>query len=162
MLAVDKYRGDVERRKGRSEQLADWMTKWSGSMVFIYLHALWFGIWVPLNLGWLGLKVFDPYPFGLLTSIVSLEAIFLATFVLVSQNRQAELADRRAELDLHVNLLAEHEMTRVLAIVDSIAKKLECKLDDDGELQELEKDVEPEQLLKELERKAATSPTGPN
>ena len=86
--------------------------------------------------------------------IVSLEAIFLLTFVLVSQNRQAELADRRSEMDLQIDLLAEYEMTRLLALVDAIAKKLDVSAGDDGELAELMEDVKPEELLQELEERA--------
>jgi uncharacterized membrane protein len=74
--------------------------RWSGSMFFIYAHCVWFALWIAANVGWLGFSAFDPFPFGLLTTIVSLKAIFLSTFVLVSQNRQAALADRRSELDL--------------------------------------------------------------
>jgi uncharacterized membrane protein len=82
---------------------------------------------------------------------LSREAIFLSTFVLVSQNRQAALADRRSELDLQINLLAEYEMTRVLTLVDRLAKKFEIDDCDDEELAELERDVKPDQLLQELE-----------
>jgi uncharacterized membrane protein len=98
-----------------------------------------------------GFEPFDPFPFGLLTTAVSLEAIFLSTFVLISQNRQAQLADRRAELDLQVNLLADYEMTRVLMLVDGIAKKIGCDDCNDEELAELKEDVKPEELLSELE-----------
>jgi uncharacterized membrane protein len=98
---------------------------------------------------------FDPFPFGLLTTIVSLEALFLSTFVLVSQNRQAELADRRTELDLQINLLTEYELTRALTLTDRIATKLEVADDDDEELKQLEQDVEPEAVLRKLERKSA-------
>jgi uncharacterized membrane protein len=86
-----------------------------------------------------------------LTTIVSLEAIFLSTFVLVSRNRQAALADRRSELDLQINLLAEYEMTRVLTLVDRLAKKFDIDDCNDEELAELKQDVKPDHLLKELE-----------
>jgi uncharacterized membrane protein len=150
---VDEYREESEQGKGFQDHLADWITHWSGSMLFVYIHVVWFGFWIAANLGWLGFEPFDPFPYGLLTTIVSLEAIFLSTFVLVSQNRQAGLADRRSELDLQVNLLAEHEMTRVLTLVDAIAKKLEIT-DCDDDLGELEKDVKPKELLQELEHRA--------
>ncbi len=101
----------IEQRDRRamswSDRLADRITRFSGSMLFFTLNALWFGLWIPLNLGWLGVNPFDEFPFGLLTMIVSLEAIFLATFVLISQNRQAALADKRATVDLQVDMLAE-------------------------------------------------------
>jgi uncharacterized membrane protein len=148
---VDEYRADVERQKGVQQRIADWITHWSGSMLFVYLHVLWFGGWIIANVGWLSVEPFDPFPYGLLTTFVSLEAIFLSTFVLVSQNRQAELADRRSELDLQVNLLAEYEMTRVLTLVETVAKKLGCDDCDDEELEELKEDVKPEELLQELD-----------
>ena len=88
----------------------------------VYLHAVWFIVWITINLRWIpGVKPFDPFPFGLLTMIVSLEAIFLSTFVLVSQNRMTVLADKRADLDLQINLLSEYEVTRILTLVDATA-----------------------------------------
>jgi uncharacterized membrane protein len=148
---ISEYRHEVEQKKSFQDHLADWITRWSGSMVFLYLHVAWFALWIGYNVGALGLEPFDPFPFGLLTTAVSLEAIFLSTFVLISQNRQAQLADRRAELDLQVNLLSEYEMTRVLTLVDAIAKKIGCDDCDDEELAELKEDVKPEELLTELE-----------
>jgi uncharacterized membrane protein len=148
---IAQHREESERQKTFQDHLADLITSWSGSMLFIYAHCVWFACWIAANVGWLGFAPFDPYPFGLLTTIVSLEAIFLSTFVLVSQNRQAALADRRSELDLQINLLAEYEMTRVLTLVDRLAKKFEIDDCDDEELAELERDVKPDQLLQELE-----------
>jgi uncharacterized membrane protein len=81
---------------------------------------MWFAVRILANVGWFGIEPFDPFPFGLLTTIVSLEAIFLSTFVLVSQNRQSAIADRRAQLDLQINLLAEYEVTRLLKLQDAI------------------------------------------
>ncbi len=89
-------------------QTADRITTFAGSMRFVYIHIAWFGIWIALNVGLAGLGwEFDGYPFGLLTMVVSLEAIFLATFVMISQNRQSARADLRAELDFENNLRAE-------------------------------------------------------
>jgi uncharacterized membrane protein len=90
MQAIDRYRAQMNRQRTVQDRIADLITRWSGSMAFVYLHIAWFGIWILANTGLLGTKSFDPFPFGLLTMIVSLEAIFLSTFVLVSQNRQAE------------------------------------------------------------------------
>jgi len=90
------------------DRAADKVTAFAGSLSFVYLHSVWFGIWVLLNIGVLGASVkFDKFPFGLLTMIVSLEAIFLSTFVMVSQNRQATRADVRSELDFETNLRSE-------------------------------------------------------
>jgi uncharacterized membrane protein len=142
-----------QRKRSLQEQIADRITAFSGSMLFVYLHLAWFGIWVAINLGWLRIRPFDPFPFGLLTMIVSLEAIFLSTFVLISQNRMQAASDKRADLDLQVNLLAEHEVTRIIKLVDAIADRLGVEEARDPELDELEKDVAPEEVLNELERR---------
>ncbi len=94
------------RLKKTQDNVADRVTSFAGSLKSVYLHAMWFGIWIVLNIGLihLGIKKFDKYPFGLLTMIVSLEAIFLATFVMVSQNRQAKRSDLRAQIDFESNL----------------------------------------------------------
>jgi uncharacterized membrane protein len=155
ICTIIELRRQAERSKSLQDRVSDAITAFSGSMVFVYLHILWFGVWVPINLGWLsgaGVKPFDPFPFGLLTMIVSLEAIFLSTFVLVSQNRMGAIADQRADLDLQINLLAEHEITRLLGLVDAIAEHLGIVEGQDPEIEELERDTEPELVLKEMER----------
>lgn len=134
------------------ERLADAITDFSGRMAFVYFHVVWFGVWITLNLGLLGLKPFDPYPFGLLTMIVSLEAIFLATFVLISQNRLSAEADRRADLDLQIGLLTEYELTRALKMLDAIQDKMGIDNDTDQELLDLEQNVHPEDVLSEIQR----------
>lgn len=146
-----EVRRQMERRKSMQDRVADDVTSFCGSMTFVYLHAAWFGGWVLWNMGWLGLPPFDPYPFGLLTMTVSLEAIFLSTFVLISQNRISAMADQRADLDLHVNLLAEYEVTKILTILDTLAKQQHHPVRD-PELKDLEIDVRPEDLLQELEK----------
>jgi len=94
-------------RRGQN-RVADSVTSFAGSLPFVYLHAAWFGLWIVVNTGALGQGVqFDPYPFGLLTMIVSLEAIFLSTFVMVSQNRQALHTELRSQLDYEANLRSE-------------------------------------------------------
>ncbi|HET7489692.1 MAG TPA: DUF1003 domain-containing protein [Acidimicrobiales bacterium] len=90
------------------DKAADRVTGFAGSMKFVYLHSAWFGVWILINIGILGAALrFDKFPFGLLTMIVSLEAIFLSTFVMISQNRQAERSDVRSELDFEANLRSE-------------------------------------------------------
>lgn len=134
--------------------IADGIKWFSGSLPFVYFQVVLFAVWIGANLEIAGLPAFDPYPFGMLTTIVSLEAIFLSTFVLVSQNRQAAIADQRAELDLQINLLAEHEVTRLLTLVDEISKKLKIDNGDAAELTELQRDVRPDAVLNELEKRA--------
>jgi uncharacterized membrane protein len=151
--AIDQYRREAEEARSFRDRLADLVTRFSGSIPFIYFHMAWFGIWVLLNLEIGGFPAFDPFPFGLLTTIVSLEAIFLSTFVLVSQNRQAAIAERRAELDLQFDLLAEYEVTRILKLIDAMAKKMNLGEPDQAEIKELKKDVKPEAVLQELDAK---------
>ncbi|WP_316766174.1 DUF1003 domain-containing protein [Streptomyces sasae] len=94
--------------RGTQDRIADAITAFSGTMTFVYLHALWFTVWIVCNEGVFGPgAVWDPYPFGLLTMIVSLEAIFLSTFVMVSQNRQAARENVRADLDFETNVRSE-------------------------------------------------------
>jgi uncharacterized membrane protein len=160
--AIEQHRQDAEAAKSLQDHIADAITWFSGSLPFVYFHVALFALWIGFNLEIGGLPAFDPYPFGMLTTIVSLEAIFLSTFVLVSQNRQAAIADRRTELDLQINLLTEYELTRVLTLVDGIAKKLEIKACDESELKELEDDVAPEALLEEIEARAGNTAQSEN
>ena len=143
-----------DRRAGRrslQERLADAITDFSGHMGFVYLHVVWFVGWIGWNLGAFGARPFDPYPFGLLTMIVSLEAIFLSTFVLISQNRISDEADSRANLDLQIGLLTEHEITRGLRMLDQIHHRLGLKEEAGTDLKELEAEVKPEDVLEEIE-----------
>ncbi|HEX8294628.1 MAG TPA: DUF1003 domain-containing protein [Pyrinomonadaceae bacterium] len=107
---------EVGERLTVVQRAADWLAWFSGSVLFLLLHAAWFGTWIALNVGLLdvpGLSGFDPFPFGLLTMIVSLEAIFLSTFVLISQNRQAEKEKVRADIEYEVNVKAELEVAHL-------------------------------------------------
>lgn len=151
-----RLRLDAARSRGLQDLLADAVTAFSGRMAFVYLHVLWFGSWILLNTQWLArlLKIepFDPFPYGLLTMIVSLEAIFLATFVLISQNRLSAEAERRADLALHTGLLTEHELTRALQMLDAIQDKLGIPNDEDQDLADLEMETRPEDVLAEIDR----------
>src|ERR1044071_5750892 len=140
---------EMEEHSTLLQRVADWIAWFSGSMPFLMINGAWFIIWIVINTAPLGIPPFDPYPFGLLTMIVSLEAIFLSTFVLLSQNRMQAAADRRADLDLQINLLAEHEITRLVKLVDAIADHLGIEEGQDPEVDELKKDVEPELVLEE-------------
>ncbi len=105
---VAHERHAVQALVDAQDRIADKVTSFAGSLNFVYIHAVWFGIWIMINVGALGAAIaFDKFPFGLLTMIVSLEAIFLSTFVMVSQNRQSERADIRSQLDFETNLRAE-------------------------------------------------------
>lgn len=109
----------------RTDHISNWLAAFSGRIAFAMLHAVFFAVWIVWNAGWSPLVPFDAYPFGLLTVIVSLEAIFLSTFVLISQNQQARLADRRAKVDLQINVLTEQETTRILTIVTALSQRFD-------------------------------------
>jgi uncharacterized membrane protein len=107
------------------DRIAGRITDFAGSMLFVYLHTVWFGLWIAINAGLLlavglGIVPYDPFPFGFLTLVVSLEAIFLSTFVMIAQNRQSSIADRRAEADYEVNVRAEAEIARLTHLVEML------------------------------------------
>ncbi|HZY44095.1 MAG TPA: DUF1003 domain-containing protein [Anaerolineae bacterium] len=107
------------------DRLADWMTSGIGTMKFIYFSAIWFGVWIVLNMGLIkSLAPFDPFPFGLLTMVVSLEAIFLSIFALISQNRMNAKDRVRSELDYNVNLKAELEVAQLHQKLDGVREEL--------------------------------------
>jgi uncharacterized membrane protein len=150
--ALMAVRKGFEATKSFQDRTADTITRFVGSMPFVYIHAVWFGGWLLLNSGHVpGVTPFDPFPFVMLAMIASVEAIFLSTFVLISQNRMAVLADKRADLDLQINLLAEHEITRLIAIADAIAERVGAKAVPAEAIAELKRDVDPELVLRTIE-----------
>ncbi|HEX8360417.1 MAG TPA: DUF1003 domain-containing protein [Longimicrobium sp.] len=150
IVAILQRRRDDERRKSAQDRVADRVTRFTGSMLFVYLHLAMFGAWIVINLGWTPVPAWDP-SFVVLAMIASVEAIFLSTFVLISQNRMQALADKRADLDLQVSLLAEHEITQLITLVTEIARKMEVDAAHDPELRELAQDVAPEKVLDHME-----------
>lgn len=149
---------EQDSRRDLQDRIADAITRLAGSMRFVYLHLFLYGAWIVVNLGWLPIRPFDP-TFVVLAMVASVEAIFVSTFVLISQNRMAALADRRADLDLQISLLAEHEISRVMALVRSIAERMQIEEAEDPELKELARDVEPARLMDRIsEEKDAAAP----
>jgi uncharacterized membrane protein len=149
---IIQLRMKADHDRSIQERIADTITAFSGHMGFVYVHVVWFAAWILLNTGELGIQPFDPFPYGLLTMVVSLEAIFLATFVLISQNRLSEEADRRTDLALQIGLVTEHELTRVLQMLDAIQDKLGIANDADSDLADLEMETRPEDVLAEIAR----------
>jgi uncharacterized membrane protein len=140
------------RRRSWSDVLADGIAGFTGSISFVILHLLWFGFWSAWNTGILtSARPFDPYPFQLLAMIVSLEGVLLVTFVLIKQNRMTHLSDRRAHLDLQINLLAEREATHVLRLLRRVAHRLQV-LEDLPE-EKLTEDTQVEGLIETLDQK---------
>jgi uncharacterized membrane protein len=146
-----KARRDAEdAAAGFGDRLSDRVTAFTGSLAFVAIHVVIVAAWVAINIGFL------PWPppfdrsFVILATAASVEAIFLSTFVLISQNRAAAAANRRADLDLQINLLAEHEVTRLITLTSQIAAHLGVEALE-PEIRELERDVAPEAVLDTLE-----------
>jgi len=119
---------EMEERLPTLQRIADWIAWFSGSMHFLILNGLWFVVWIAINIFPLGITQFDPFPFGLLTMIVSLEAIFLSCFVLISQNRQAEKDRIRSDVEYDVNIKAELEVAHLHEKVDHLHEHLSTQL----------------------------------
>jgi uncharacterized membrane protein len=149
--------GLVRRRKAENEakspadRIADRVTRFAGSMAFVYIHLAVFTAWIVVNMPWVPGPKFDP-TLVTLAMWASVEAIFLSTFVLISQNRSAELADKRNELNLQISLLAEHEITRLVELVSAMAQQLKIQQAHNPELEELKRDVAPEKVLDSIEQ----------
>ena len=146
--------------RSAGERVAGIVTRAAGTSAFAVAHLAWFMVWILVNAGLIrGLEPFDPFPFSLLTLIVSLEAIFLSIWILISQNQMTRQAERRAHLDLQVNLLAEQESTATLRIVQRIARHLgiaETRLDDVS----LSDETDLEQLASRIDQAVPEAPGG--
>jgi uncharacterized membrane protein len=146
-----RRREEEEATAGLQERLAAAITRFSGSMRFVYAHALIYGFWIIANLGFIpGLRPWDP-TFVVLAMVASVEAIFLSTFILITQNRMAAAADRRAELDVQISLLAEAEITKLMELVSGIAERLNVPAGEHDEIEEMKRQVAPEAVLDAIE-----------
>lgn len=137
---VTSLKVNLENRKTISDRTADFLTAFFGTSWFLVVNGFIFLVWVALNSGFFeGVPLFDPFPYGLLTMVVSLEAIFLSIIVLISQNRAGKMADLREELDLRINIKTEQEVTRIINMLDEIHDHLGLKPEDDEELRAMKK-----------------------
>jgi uncharacterized membrane protein len=153
-----RRREEQDERAALDEKLARAITRFAGSMRFVYVHGLLYGAWILANLGWVpGVKPWDP-SFVVLAMIASVEAIFLSTFILITQNRMAAAADRRAELDLQVSLLAEAEITKLVELVSMMAERMEVSAEEEQEIEEMKQRVAPEAVLDAIEETEAELP----
>jgi uncharacterized membrane protein len=151
IAALAERRRAEQARAPLQARVADAVTRFTGSLWFVYLHLVLVALWVAVNVGAMpGVARFDP-SFVILATVASVEAIFLSTFVLISQNRMQADADRRADLDLHISLLTEHELTKLATVVGAIAEKVGVEMHRANNVQEIEKDIDPERVLDELE-----------
>jgi uncharacterized membrane protein len=149
--ALVERRHAEDRQRALQNRVADAVTWFAGSMYSVYVHLTIAVAWITWNLGWLGLKPFDA-SFVVLAMAASVEAIFLSTFVMITQNRMAAQADKRAELDLQISLLAEHEVTHLIRLVAAIAERLGIEGAKSADLEELAQDIAPEKVIDRMEQ----------
>jgi len=148
-------RQEEDKRRPVSHRITDRITYFTGSLRFVYLHLLIFGLWILVNVGWIRfIPRFDP-SLVILAMFASVEAIFLSTFVLITQNRMTAIGNQRADLDLQISLLAEHEITRLITLTTAIAERLGLDASRNPELNELAKDVHPEEVLQQIKQHEA-------
>ena len=143
-----------------ADRVAEFVAKFCGSITFVWVHVVIFAAWLLFN-ALPGLPHFDPYPFTFLTLCVSLEAIFLSSFILIAQNYEMRITERRNQLDLQINLLAEQENTKMLQLLDRMAKKMGLYEDDDPEIEALEQATRPETLAHQIEEAFGEDPATP-
>lgn len=147
-------------KRSRADRIAAFVANFCGSMPFVWLHVVIFCAWLGWN-AWPGLRHFDPYPYTFLTLVVSLEAIFLSAFILISQNYELRISDRRNQLDLQINLLTEQENTKTLQLLELIAARLGVDVSSDAELRFLKQVTHPEQLVDQIEQGQQKGPAKP-
>lgn len=145
VAAIDKAQ---KANRTIGEKIAEVVAAFCGSMTFVYVHIVWFTGWILIN-SVFTFAQFDPFPYTFLTLVVSLEAIFLSTFILISQNHETKLTERRNQLDLQVNLLTEQENTKMLDLLQRIAVKVGID-DDDPETATLLEPTEPGRLVEQI------------
>lgn len=149
--ALEERRRREEARARWSERIAEAITRFTGSMLSVLLHLALFGFWVVANLGWIpGIEPWDP-SFVRLAMVASVEAIFLTTFILISQNRMAAAEKKRAELDLQISLLAEDEITELAKLTAAIAERLGIATESEAAVEEVTRPIAPEAVLDALE-----------
>jgi uncharacterized membrane protein len=154
IASMIKARRKDEAQTPSSVKFADRATRFIGSLTFLVVQTIVTGTWIAWNTVGahaLGSEPFDPYPFQALTLALSVEAIYLTALVLIAQNRMSEVAERRAEVDLQINLLDEKETTHILQIVDAIAMKVGADVKRTPELEDLKREVTPEDVLARVE-----------
>lgn len=147
---VTKLEEAAKEQRTPSDRLAGKIASFCGSMTFVWVNASWFSAWILLN-SLPGIPHVDPFPFTFLTFVVSLEAIFLSTFILISQNLDSRISERRSHLDLQLNLLSEQENTKMIVMLHAIAAKVGADLTQDPYLKALGEETQPERLIEQIE-----------
>ena len=149
-LAFRAVKAQHAANRSRIERLAEGLTHIASSTPFLVTHLLWFGGWIAWNSGAFDLRPFDPFPYGLLTLVVSLEAIFLSILVLMAQGREAAIAELREEVALQVNLRTEAEVTKVLQLLAGLYTRQGHRLGEDDELRQMLQPLDPTDIEREL------------
>jgi uncharacterized membrane protein len=147
---VTKLEQTAREQRTPTDRIAEAIANFCGSMAFVWVHVIWFGGWILLNTI-PGVRHVDPFPFTFLTLIVSLEAIFLSTFILISQNLETRMSERRSHLDLQLNMLSEQENTKMIGILLAIAEKVGADTSNDPHLEALSEEIMPEKLAEQIE-----------
>jgi uncharacterized membrane protein len=147
---VTRLEKEAREQRTSVDRLAEKIAGFCGSMKFVWVHVVWFGGWILFNVI-PGIHHIDPFPFTFLTLIVSLEAIFLSTFILISQNLDSRISERRSHLDLQLNLLSEQENTKMIVMLHAIAAKVGADLSQDPALKALSEETQPERLIEQIE-----------
>jgi uncharacterized membrane protein len=148
---VRKLEEAANQERTTSDRVARMIARFCGSMTFVWVHVIGFAGWIALNLV-PGVKHIDPFPFTFLTFIVSLEAIFLSTFILISQNQDTRITERRNHLDLQINLLSEQENTKMLMMLQTIAEKVGAEIEPDEDVTVLAQETELEKVVAQIEQ----------
>jgi len=151
-MAIKSIKAKANLKRNWIEKIADLLTQRFGTVLFLSLNVIWFIAWLLINLGLIsGVKPFDPFPFGLLTMIVSLEAIFLAIIVLISQNREEKITDLREEINLQIGIYSERELSKVLELMVLLLKKNNIDVSEDKQIQRMLKPFDMNRVEKVLE-----------
>jgi uncharacterized membrane protein len=149
---VRKLESAAKEERTGSDLVAEAIANFCGSMTFVWVHVAWFGLWILINII-PGIKHIDPFPFTFLTLVVSLEAIFLSTFILISQNHDTKISERRNHLDLQINLLSEQENTKMIAMLRAIAEKVGADLSNHTDLELLGQETQPEKVAAQIKQR---------
>jgi uncharacterized membrane protein len=154
---IKSFKAKADKNRSFTERFADWMTGTFGTVHFLIINVIVFAIWIIINSRLIpGIPVFDPFPHGYLTTIVSLEAIVLAIFVLISQNRQTKVDELREEVNYQIGIISEKEITKILTLLTKIAEKNKIDLSKDEILEEMLQPTNTESIEKALEKQMGT------
>ena len=149
--AIKSFKAKADAKRTPSDKFADLLTAKFGTVAFLSLNVIWFVVWIVINTGKTSIEPFDPFPFGLLTMIVSLEAIALAIIVLISQNREARISELREEIELQLSTISEGEVTKLIGLMAILLEKQGVKIDD-PEVKKMLKPIDSAEMIRQLEQ----------